>query len=175
MALCGLVNITPSVMFHSMFRKRRKFKVFDSIVKFIAINMMNNFFWMKWSTKIFFHNYSMFMNTFTIMTNSFISTCINPYIVIRRFFVQSPGFVEPIIMFMAKTLGITRVITTIYAANIRTLIIRLYSMKPSIIMQSCIVFLTKTFCIMDFIATICRTNFCDFFRSFHNKNIIKEH
>ena len=32
MALCGLVNITPSVMFHSMFRKRRKFKVFDSIV-----------------------------------------------------------------------------------------------------------------------------------------------
>jgi len=162
MALCGLVNIAPSVMFHSMFRNCHKTEVFDPIVNLITINMMNGFFLCKRSAKMCFHNLSVLMNTFSIITDSFISTCVNPYMVVRWFFMQSSISAESYIVSFAKAFSITISITIIYLANIRSCIIRLNPVKSSIITQSIIMLLTKIFSIMDSV-TIFYFAFADFF------------
>ena len=52
-----------------------KFKILNTIIKFIFINMMNNFFWkrLKFSTKKLFHYYSMLSNLFIVYCNKFVS------------------------------------------------------------------------------------------------------
>ena len=64
--------ISFSEMVSSMFRLRNYFKVFNSIIKFITINMMNNFFWerFKFSSKMFLHHKPMFKNSIITSTSS---------------------------------------------------------------------------------------------------------
>lgn len=49
----------------SMFRASKNHKVLDSIINLIMVNMMNNFRSFKFSSKILFHNISMFFHFFT--------------------------------------------------------------------------------------------------------------
>lgn len=41
---------------------RKQFKIFYTIISFNIVNMMNNLFFIKRSTNMLFHNYSMFQN-----------------------------------------------------------------------------------------------------------------
>ena len=56
-----------------VFRRCSQFQVFNSIVKFIMVNMMNNFQFSKFSSNMLFHNFSMKSNVFIVSGNSMIS------------------------------------------------------------------------------------------------------
>ena len=62
----------------SMFLSVYQLKVLDSIIKFVTINMMNEFTWKKFSTQMFGHHYSMDWLGFSFV-HSYIISFINPY------------------------------------------------------------------------------------------------
>ena len=62
-----------------MFRVCHKHKIFNSIVGFISVDMMNYFFAFKFSTKMFFHNISMVSHRFIGSYINFIVSAVKVY------------------------------------------------------------------------------------------------
>jgi len=78
----GQVIYQVGVFFPYMLRLRRiKSKVFNSIIRPIAIDMMNTFLWLKFTAKMFLHDISMLLHG-TIFTAAFPDT--NSYIPLSR-------------------------------------------------------------------------------------------
>lgn len=50
------------MMFHMFRMITKKNKIFKTIISLVSVLMMNNFFWVKKSTKMFLHNQTMFVN-----------------------------------------------------------------------------------------------------------------
>jgi hypothetical protein len=89
--------------FMILFNMRRlvskKFKIFYSIVSFISIYMMYSFFFLEFSPKVFFHNISMFQDSFSIYKNSHITKRGDTRF---TFFEKSPVRRYVMIIFMSK-------------------------------------------------------------------------
>jgi len=67
------------LMLGSMFGLRNKFKVLNTVIEFIAVDVMNDLFrkWQQLSTKILLHNEAVFKGSFfSLDSNSFISPTI---------------------------------------------------------------------------------------------------
>ncbi len=64
--LSTTIFIIKSMPTHMSGFIRKQYKVFNAIIKFIAIDMMNNLLRFKQSAKMFLYNQCLFSNTFTI-------------------------------------------------------------------------------------------------------------
>lgn len=90
---------TISVIFQMFIIIRKKFQVFNSIVKLITINVMYFFIWLKNSIKVIFHNQTM-LSDITDLLASWVIWFIDKFISIRtngKSFVKSKlaSFFEP--------------------------------------------------------------------------------
>lgn len=182
MALYGLrffTNIASPVMFCGMLRNCHNLKVFNSVIKFVSVDVVDYFSWFKRSFNIFFHNNAMVVNLFSITKNEFISTIANRTGTRRSFFsMQSSIHAKSLIMNFTKTFTETLPVTSFYFANIRGFTVRtLDCICSAILALKHIMILTKTFSKLRFVASFDFANkIFDTIRAsfgflFHNNNI----
>lgn len=66
--------MVPTMIFFSMLRFSKQFQIFNSIIRFVMVYMVDCFVSLKRATKMFFHHYSMFISITTRSPNKFISS-----------------------------------------------------------------------------------------------------
>lgn len=178
MALAISMNVTFFVMFCSMFRICHDLKIRNAIVQFIAVDVMDYFIGVKKSANLFFHDKAMHKNSFTIISNCFVTSAINTYRTWRGFdSMQTAIITKSLIVFFTKTLTKSWFVTTLnLARNISHPIWAADQMRSSVFALKHIMVLAKTFCKLRFatafdftgkILNAIRAPFC-----FHDNNII---
>jgi len=149
------MDIAPPVVFDSMFRNCRNPKILYPIIEFITVNMMNCFFRIKSSSKVFFHYLSVFTDYLSIVMNCYITRMFIRLSIWSNNSMQSSINMKSFIVHITHTLCKTRVFTTLHLTNIRWFSVRtLDSINPSILTKQHIMVLAKTFCELRLIAIL---------------------
>lgn len=113
MSLCSFAT-----MLHKMIMRGKHLKIFNPIIKFVSIDMMNMLFRCQLSIKVFFHNYSVFKHNFTVNPKRFISILSKESIPICPSFQPSVAVQSyPIVMKTTKTKSSVWATTPINSAS----------------------------------------------------------
>lgn len=146
MALTISKHVTPLMMFYAVFRDCHNLEIFNSIIKFITIDVMNYFIRFKRSADLFFHDEAVKVDIFAVVADCFVSMNINIYRMIRSMYsMQTAIFMKSLIMLGAKAFAISLVITSFYFANIREFVVRACCMNIAMSILSRIMLTAKIY------------------------------
>ena len=160
-------NIAPSVMLCCMFGYGHYLKVFNSVIKFVSVDVVDYFFRFKGTLDLFFHDETMKMCIFSIMANSFVTMNVNIYRIIRSIYsVQTAMFAKSLIMLSAKTFAISLAVAAFYFTNIRKFVVRTCLVNITMSILSRIMFTAKIYSKNGIVAIL---NFT--YKIFHISNI----
>ena len=139
-------NITSFVMFCGMFGYGHYLKIFDAVVKFVTIDVVDYFSRFKRTPDLFFHDKAMKMYVFSIMANSFVAMNVNVYRIIKSIYsVQAAMFAKSLIMLSAKTFAISLAVAAFYFTNIRKFVVRTCLVNIAMSILSRIMFTAKIY------------------------------
>lgn len=167
MTLIISINIASFVMLCGVFRVCHNLKIFNAVVEFVSVDVVDYFSGFKRSADLLFHDEAVKMNVFTVMANCFIAMDINIYRMIRSMYsMQTAIFAKSLIMLGAKAFAISLVITSFYFANIREFVVRACHMNIAMSILSRIMLTAKIYSKNGIIAI------CNFtYKLFHISNI----
>lgn len=110
--------VAPNFMKAVVRSGRHNLQVFNSIVRFVAIDVVNLFRSLKFSAQMLFHNIPVLPHLFTINVNEYVAELVGVFTTIRSFF-QSQRIPMPYqtqVMFVAITTSTRRVFTVVNRA-----------------------------------------------------------
>lgn len=140
-------NIASTMMLCGMFGSCHDFKIFDSIVKFVSIDVVDYFIRTKRTVNLFFHDKAMHFNCFAIKANYFV-TMLNVYSIgwsVNSF--KASIHSQPLVMFFTKAFAKSWLATAFnFTWNVFNSIRAANQMRSAVFAFHYVVIPAKTFC-----------------------------
>jgi uncharacterized UPF0146 family protein len=137
-------NITSFVMFCGVFGSCHNLKIFNPVIKFVSVDMVDYFVGVKRTANLFFHDKAVKVDILAVVADCFVSMDINIYRMIRSMYsMQTAIFMKSLIMLGAETFAISLVITSFYFASIGEFVVRACRMNIAMSILSRIMLTAK--------------------------------
>lgn len=112
-------NTSPSIWAmesHVVSLRSKKLQILNSVVELVSIFVVNNFFSIKSSAKMFFHHVTMLFNVFSVDSNSLVSKPVDPEFDSSSFVEWITSPLKACVVFLAKAFSCVRGVAIWYGA-----------------------------------------------------------